>query len=96
MLQELPSPGRQQQQQQHKQKQRQPSPPKQPPQQQPQQQPHTVNVPVTISMSGEGARGKQQQESPPVSPGGPTARDANGEGVVYRGVCLCVAHTGLE
>jgi hypothetical protein len=34
-----------------------------------------VNVPVTISMTGQGGRG--QQESPPVSPG--TAKDPNGE-----------------
>jgi hypothetical protein len=76
MLQDLPSP-HQHHQQQHRQKHRQASPPKQQQQQQlhNQPQPHTVNVPVTISMAGEGARGLH--ESPPVSPG--SARDPTGE-----------------
>ena len=78
MLQDLPSP-HQHHQQQHRQKHRQASPPKQQQQQQQQlhnqPQPHTVNVPVTISMAGEGARGLH--ESPPVSPG--SARDPTGE-----------------
>lgn len=41
-----------------------------------QQQPHTVNVPVTISMTGEGGRGAA--DSQPESPGSPL-KDPSGE-----------------
>jgi hypothetical protein len=70
MLQDLPSP------EQRRQKHRQAAIAVEPQQQLPQQppQPHTVNVPVTISMSGD----KHRAASPPPSPGA-VAHDPNGE-----------------
>lgn len=74
MLQDLPSPHHQQQQQQFKQ-----ALPRPKHKQQQQLQPHTVNVPVNISLSGEGARGQLQETPGPTSPRG--AKDTNGKGV---------------